>query len=363
MRKTAINIPVCSLFLTLVSSLFFSYNASAQIVLLDEHIPLKPTGFYIAGVEDNRSDKSKPAEVIIKNAANKLISVSMSLEGGNAAAIKRYIDKNLPKNTSGRPVVIGIEQLKLQETVLSDGNIEGRLNLKLSFSLEKEYGLEPLITYPGALRYRRSHTAQVTVERNLRRMIGSGLNYFDEWMKANLGSDRKLARAVKISFTDYQEKREGDTIYYDPKRPLTWADFQSRNKPPGMYQAAVMPSIGYTQDADLESGTLLVRIAVKAYVPKSACWANPTDRNDYYLNHEQRHFDIAKIIAEQFKKKLLAKKLTPDDYEGFINMQYLDSYRDMNVMQKAYDDETNHGINRFAQDTWNARIDKDLQLK
>jgi hypothetical protein len=363
MRKTAINTLVCSLFLTLISLLFLNYDASAQIVLLDEPIPIKPTGFYIAGVQDNRHDKTKPADIIIKSATNKLVSESMGLEGGTAGAIKRYIDKNLPKNSSGRPVIICIEQLKLQETVLSEGSIEGRLNLKLSFSLEKDYGLEPLITYPGALRYRRSPTAQITVERNLRRMIGSGLSYFDEWMKANLGSDRKLARAVKISFTDYQNKTAGDTIYYDPKRPLTWADFQSRNKPPGMYQASVMPSIGYTQDADLENGTLLVRIAVKAYVPKSACWANPTDRNDYYLNHEQRHFDIAKIIAEQFKKKVLAKKLTPDDYEGFINMQYLDSYRDMNVMQKAYDDETNHGINRFAQDTWNARIDKELQMK
>jgi hypothetical protein len=33
----------------------------------------------------------------------------------------------------------------------------------------------------------------------------------------------------------------------------------------------------------------------------------------------------------------------------------------MNKMQKAYDDETNHGINRFAQEAWNTRIDKALK--
>jgi hypothetical protein len=58
---------------------------------------------------------------------------------------------------------------------------------------------------------------------------------------------------------------------------------------------------------------------------------------------------------------MMAKKLTPDNYEALLNMQYLDSYRDMNVMQKAYDDETNHGINQSAQDTWNAKIDKELK--
>ncbi|MDB5009909.1 MAG: hypothetical protein JWQ06_698, partial [Mucilaginibacter sp.] len=81
----------------------------------------------------------------------------------------------------------------------------------------------------------------------------------------------------------------------------------------------------------------------------------------YALNHEQRHFDIVKIITEQFKQKVLAEKLTPDTFEAFINMQYLDSYRDMDAMQKAYDKETSHGINRFVQTEWNDRIDKELK--
>ena len=69
-----------------------------------------------------------------------------------------------------------------------------------------------------------------------------------------------------------------------------------------------------------------------------------------------------KIISEQFKQKILAKPLTPDTYEAIINIQYLDSYRDMTAMQKAYDKETAHGMNRIAQEAWNQRIDKELKL-
>jgi hypothetical protein len=361
MRKTSINIIVCSLLFILISLFSFTFDATAQIVLMDEPIQLKPAGFYIGGVQDNRAIKNKPAAIIIKNNLNKAQVQTMNLEGGTAGAIEQFIHKNLPKTATGKRVVIGIEQFKIVETAVGTSSVDGQINLKLSFGLDKDYGVEPLISYPGTLRYRRNMATTASIERNLRQLINSGLSYFNSWMSDNLGSDRRLAKAVKISFTDYKEKTEGDTIYYNPKRPLTWADFQSNNRLPGMYQASVMPSIGYTQDVDLEEGVLLVRIAMKAYVPKSACWANATNRNDYYLNHEQRHFDIAKVIAEQFKKKVLSKKLTPDDYEGFINMQYLDSYRDMNVMQKAYDTETNHGINQHAQDAWNTRIDKELK--
>ncbi len=361
MRETSNKTTACRLLLTIISFLFTTFTAYGQLVLTDEAIALKPTGFYIAGVKDNRADKSKPAEIIIKNTANKPQAQLMNLQGGTALAIKQFLDKNLPKQTSGKAVIIGIEQFKISETAVSSNSVDGQINLRLSFGLDKDYGVEPLITYPGNLRYRRSLAGTASVERNVRQLLSTGLKYFDSWMEENLGWDRRLAKSVKISFTDFKESKEGDTIYYDPKRPLTWADFHSKIRISGNFQASVMPSFGYVQEADLENGVLKVHVAVKAYVPKSACWANPSDRNDYYLNHEQRHFDIAKIIAEQFKKKMLAKKLTPDNYEALLNMQYLDSYRDMNAMQKAYDDETRHGINRFAQDAWNNRIDKELK--
>jgi len=333
------------------------FKTSAQIVLLDEAVPFKPTTFYVADVIDERVEKSSAAQLIVKgNTAE-----AVELKEGATAAFGRFITRNLPRDPSLRPVVISIKEFKLNEAPLPNGSVDGHINLHLSFGLQKDYGVEQLVDYPGVLHYIRPAGGITTVEGRIRSILKSSLIYFNEWMNNNVATNRKLARNVKISFTDYTEQPEGDTIYYAANRPLTWADFQSHTRPSGRFEAEVMPGIGYNQQAEVIKGTIRVNIAMKTYLPKSAARANYTGRNDYALNHEQRHFDIVKIITEQFKQKILDKPLTPDTFEAFINMQYLDSYRDMHAMQKAYDTETSHGSNRSAQESWNNRIDKELK--
>lgn len=352
-----------TLFVTCCLSLmlFHSLQSAAQIALKDEAIQLKQQTFYVSQVTDERSRKDAVADLAIKTTGNQVSIVPANLQASPAAAIARYLERNLPADKSDWPVIIQIKALKITETQAVDGRIEGQINLALDFGLEKAYGFEHLVDYPGRLHYIRSIDNPASVERALRSMLKGGLVYLNEWITANAQTSRKLAKSVKIKFSDYSGKTEGDTIYYSTKRPLTWADFQSKRRPSGPYQAEVMPSIGYTEEAKINQGNIDVDLLMKAYVPKSACWANFSGRDDYALNHEQRHFDIVKIIAEQFKQKVLAKKLSPDTYEAFINMQYLDSFRDMDAMQKAYDGETAHGQNRSAQEQWNMRIDKDLK--
>jgi hypothetical protein len=341
---TTFNKQVCQYLIIFIGMLLLSFKTSGQGVLSDEPVPFKPTGYYIATLTDQRADKSPVAGVITIN------------------SIRQYIARNVVKRPALSPVAISIKQLDLTETPLNDTGVDGHIKLHLSFGLEKNYGVEHLVDYRGALHYKRSGENIAAIERDVRSIIKASLLYFDEWMKSNANSNRKLAKNVKISFTDYTEQPEGDTIYYSASRPLTWADFQSRNRPTGPFMAVVMPSLGYTQEAKLINGTIEVKIAVKAFLPKSASWADQNGRDAYTLNHEQRHFDIVKIIAEQFKQKILAKALAPDTFEAIINMQYLDSFRDMNAMQKAYDKETGHGTNRIAQEEWNQRIDKELKF-
>jgi len=120
-------------------------------------------------------------------------------------------------------------------------------------------------------------------------------------------------------------------------------------------------SIGYDQHAEIVKGIVNLHLTVKTCLPKSACWAKDDSRSDYTLNHEQRHFDIAKMVSEHFKQKLAAGKLNVDNYEGIVNMEYLDTYREMNIIQKQYDDETRHGTDTAEQGRWNLRIDKELK--
>ena len=328
--------------------LIIRFESSAQILLNNQSIPIEPNGFYIAEVDDLKVEPNAKG--------------NLSLKGGAGAAIRNYIKQNLPLNKELRPVIISIKALEITEAQLPNGSTEGHIKLYLSFGLKKDYGEEHLVDHRSGLKYIRSAGNHNLPESNVRSILNAGLVYFNNWMKDNLDINRKLADKVKISFTDYLEKPEGDTIYYSTGRPLTWVDFQSRIRPGARVEAQVMPGLGYNQAAKITKGTIHVSIAMKTYLPKSTCWVNGNSKDAYTLNHEQRHFDIVKIIAEQFKKKILKSKLTPDTFEAAINMQYLDSYRDMDAMQTAYDKETNHGTNTFAQSAWDRRIDDELKL-
>lgn len=337
-------------------------GASGQIVLENAPLGLKPAQFHISRVYDDRESRGPLAKLLVSGQNGKFISRQMDLQGGIATEVGRYLNKNLPRNERLTAVAMGIRNLEVNETQLANGSIEGRVKLVASYGLPKSHGIESLVTTQHAIRYVRPARTDAPVETHIRNLLKSSLAYFNNWINSQAATDPRLARNVKFTFSDYSEKTEGDTIYYSPKRKLRWDDFQSRNMYSYKYQALVMPGLGYDHHAKIVNGTVHVHISMKAYLPKSAAWSRATGRDSYTLNHEQRHFDIVKIIAEQFKEKVTSAGLQPDTYDAFLNMQYLDSFRDMHAMQKAYDKETSHGLNRSAQAAWDDKIDKLLGL-
>jgi hypothetical protein len=339
-----------------------SFTSYKNIVLQNEPIPLKADGYYIAGITDNRLSKIAVAQLLVKTPDGKFTTQPNDLQGGAQVAINRFLDRNLSVDPSTLPVIINIKEIKVIESQLPNNRVDGQVKLTLNFGLQKEYGTDPLVTYQGGMHYIRPADNLADIEPQLRKTLINSLIFFNKWIKLNMPVHIKLVKYVKINFKDYKDKAEEDTIYYATNRPLTWDDFKSNYKPHGTYAAAVMPSIGYDQHSSVKDGTVYVDITMKTFLPKSTCWVNSFSKDDYTLNHEQRHFDIVKIIAEQYKHKILSANLTPDTYEAFINMEYLEAYRNMNIMQKAYDEETRHGRDQDAQFSWNERIDKDLQL-
>jgi hypothetical protein len=335
--------------------------AAAQdntVVLRDEPIAVAPKEFYIANITDEREDRGAVASLILPNQAK---NSSVDLQGGGFTAIKKFIYKNLSRNTALRPVNISLKQFMVTETARAGGLIDGNAAILLSFSMENSGGdTIHLIDYNGSTAYTRSSGPAQDVEPTMRKMVENGLVYLNTWMNRQAAADIKLAQAVKINFTDYSEKPEGDTIYYAARRPLTWGDFQSKTAAMS-YAAEVFPTFGYDEHKEVAKGVINVAIVVKVSFPKSAAWAREASKSDYTLNHEQRHFDIAKIAAERFKQRVSSRSLTVDNYEAVINEEYLNAYREMSEMQRQYDNETAHGTNHATQEQWNRRITGELK--
>jgi hypothetical protein len=330
---------------------------SKAIILQDEKLNITPKEFYVADVIDERADRTAVAW-LINSKEDKATPVD--LQGGSIHAVKQFITHNLAKNSILLPIVIKLKKFAVIETALAGGRIEGRVTLSTSFYLKKDSDLVYLADDNGYATYNRNISQDKNIEPLLRTLLKNNLLYLNAWMDKQAGSNIKLARGLKLSFSEYKEQTEGDSIYYSVKRPLTWADFQSKVGD-SRFDAEVFPTIGYEEHNDIKNGIINVDLTLKVCLPKSANWVKEGSETAYALNHEQRHFDIAKIAAERFRKKLLAESLPVDNYDGPVNVDYLDAYRDMNAMQKQYDSETRHGSDHLAQEQWNKRIDKELK--
>lgn len=336
---------------------------SSGIVLQYSALPFTPTVFYIAHVIDEREEKSAIAQLMSVTGKTggpaKLYSVDF--KGGGGTVIRQFIVHNLPADTQLHPIVFRIKKFMSVERLQPGGNVEGNAVLQFSFGLG--HGDEdelPLADFTGNAVYNRVPGAPQEIEPALRHLLISGLVYLNTWMNHEAATNVKLAKTVKVAVTDFNEKTEGDTVYYAVKRPLNWGDFQSTISS-SRFDAEVFPSIGYDEHTEVKNGCIHLNLSIKVYVPKSACWVREGSRNAYILNHEQRHFDIAKIAAGHFEKKIKSLTLPVNNYDGPINMEYLDAYREMDKMQKQYDDETNHGTVQIAQQRWNIWIDHELK--
>lgn len=329
------------------------------IQLKKEKVSTLHWDYYINQVVDGRVQGQVLGNIWYAEEGEKPKNYSADISGGNSKAITDFLLSGLARNTSETAINIRILECKIRETNLNT-HISGQVLLKLQFELQKSWGIQPLTAYSTTLKYTRPVHRTEYIGPALKTVLSDGLKFIQNWVKREAATNVALAKYVRLSFSDYLED-DTDTVYYQKSRPLIFDDFKATAPRNTKYQAAIFPSFGYDMRRELVNGVIMVQIDLKVYMVKSASWASQMIKNPYSLNHEQRHFDLVKLIAERFRKKLASEDLNPDNYEGTINFEYLEFYRQMNQLQEKYDEETGHGTNRVMQEVWNKRIDKELQ--
>lgn len=331
------------------------------IDLQNQRLPIIPNEFFIAGIDDERIDVTSIGKLIpAVNVTAKTAATSVDFKGGGTAAIKNFINYNLTGNKTLRPLIIKLRAFSVTETQAANGLLEGHVTLSLQFGLQRDDDFISLDTYTATSTYQRSAGPAQQVEPLLRSSLTNALLYINNWMNVQADSNIKLAKSVKVFFTDYREDEESDTVYYDINRPLKWTDFREKPQNSSNFGAEVFASIGYNEEVKLVKGVIVIHLDIKVFIPKSASWARENAMDSYGLNHEQRHFDMVKLVAEHFKQRILTEKLSMYNYDGPINVDYLDALREMNKLQKQYDAETSHSTNTYQQRQWDIRIDKEL---
>ena len=335
----------------------FSFSAPTPLTLRDEKFPFTPNHYFIANVVDQRTDRRSVAQLITTPGQP---AEPVDLSGGAAAAVNRFAQAGFRQNPKLRPITIRIRELALTETAVGTRRVDGRLSMVLIFNVMREDDSFELVTFRTSARYQRPSGQLDAVEPTLRQALVNGLVFFNDWVNRNVSQHEKLATRLQVNITNYVRNPDRDTVFYDPARPLVWSDFLAP-VPRSRYAAQVFTSFAYEGHSEVKNGVIQVNLTFKIYTLKNSSWVSEPARNAYALNHEQRHFEITKLVTERFKKRIIADSLSLNDYNSEIQYQYIEAFREMNRLQDQYDGEANHGIIQPAQERWNQRLDAELR--
>lgn len=171
--------------------------------------------------------------------------------------------------------------------------------------------------------------------------------------------------AQKVLVHVYMENRKAnnnsDTIYYDPNRSLSWSDFQGT--PDEHHFGGAVTASGFAFDSDIKMTDNIIRISVGVYTffSKKSSWKKPDINSAYHLLHEQHHFDITRLGAEEFVKEIANTSFSRENYQKVLVAIFDKVYNQSVELQRAYDTETNHSINREAQFRWNEKIEGEIK--
>jgi len=133
---------------------------------------------------------------------------------------------------------------------------------------------------------------------------------------------------------------------------LNWKDFKGR-VPVSSYNAA---QTAYEVGFDVNMvGNEFKFIVTCNFLPHRS-WVRKKDASDHILRHEQLHFDIAEIHARRMRKELKNANITPRNLQTKADKIYKKNWDALVQMQKDYDRESNHSINRKEQAQWDKKI-------
>lgn len=270
-------------------------------------------------------------------------------------ALELYKSKITLSANPSYSLVVKIYNLDLKEIYLpNQRGFKGEIQLSLGFFLAGENEPVHLVDFNSKAEYGRPTNDMKNVQTSIQRIFENSWEYFDAWLSTQYQSNRSLAKKVRLNIIDPKRPSSRDTVFYDAGRPLTWDDFRDIPNPRSSFNATIFSSLSIEGNATVVNGEIVQTIEVKVYMLPSQSWVK--NANSYANNHEQKHFDLTRIAADRMIHALKNRDLEVNLYEAKLHDMYLDAHREMNRMQELYDRQTQHGINKDMQASWNQLI-------
>jgi hypothetical protein len=348
---------------TTLKLIFFLLLAN-QFSDFAQSISLSPLGyspkkFYLTSIQD----ASQKHDVLGKFFLEDFKKKQTYFDRGMLLHIAESLRGSMKKDESKFPIILKINELTIKEDLSKSNLIIGKCVMLVTFELQRNDSVFiPLTTFETSLDYTRSLSKEVDYGQFIKNRLEKIVVFLDEWITNNYDKTPTLAHEVKVIFMeDYmgESSANSDTVFWSPNC-LRWSDFKGKPSTKSKNAAEIHTNFEYFAHVKIKDGVVYIFLNMKAFALKNMSWAMPYVRDSAALAHEQLHFDIVKIITERYKKQVKAMALSVDNYDSQFQILFIDIYREMNQLQKQYDEETVHSMNVSKQKRWSEKITKML---
>lgn len=147
-------------------------------------------------------------------------------------------------------------------------------------------------------------------------------------------------------------------LRYDEMPALTWKDFKGNPDKKSSYFANTSSGFEFTVAIEGEQ----IKIFLPCYFHPNESWVKKEKETPELLEHEQLHLDITELNVRKMRKAFLKLKGLKVSEINAQSKKIVGIYsKESDQMQKDYDKETNHSINKTAQSNWEKRVEEELK--
>jgi Bacterial protein of unknown function (DUF922) len=140
-------------------------------------------------------------------------------------------------------------------------------------------------------------------------------------------------------------------------RNVEWADFSGKIDNASVWDSVTNWTTVYSFSApSFQGNSAFVNITVRLFL-KSDSWVKPNKKSQKLLEHEQGHFKIGRICADEIESTVNSTAFDRTGYHQQIDKLYWEIIAKYQTMNAKYEKDTNHSKNRQQQTAWNKKLD------
>lgn len=312
-----------------VQYLFFKYEGNHTI-----------SQYRINRVTDARADKGNLGRLRTPQG-----HVDLTIRPNLETALDLFLKTAVKQPGTGS--LIDIQVTKLAITGSKDERRQ-QVNMETGIAFYKDGAM--LTEYSGTAGFQASAADNELVGQKLAATILEAVKRFDSWWQKEKNETR-VDNSTRFEVVLEKNPQDERLLGYEYANKLTWPDFRGA-VPAGASEMALTASgLKLRFDNKTTEGNSIIRIVVTPFFNPEQSWVR-TGADNNVLIHERVHYQVTLVETCKLVQALRQQQFNAKNLQPIAQKLYETTMNAIRTRQIAYDEETNHGIEREPQNRW-----------